>query len=119
MTADLAAVECSAQVPKTVNPATGWLGSRYRNQGEENSGYVTDEFLREIAEDAKVPDLEQWEADRDPARWSVVLDEVDSQASDLSFTGTPSFALEGPGGTMPLTNASTAADIQGALSGGG
>jgi len=91
----------------------------YAKQGEENSGYVTDDFLREIAEDAKVPDLEQWEAERDPGRWSEVLKIVNDEASGFGFTGTPSFALEGPGGTNPLPNASTAADIQGSLSGGG
>jgi protein-disulfide isomerase len=91
----------------------------YAKQGEENSGYVTDEFLREIAEDAKVPDLDQWEADRDPTRWSVVLKEVEDQASELGFSGTPSFAIEGPGGITPLPNASTAADVQGSLTGGG
>jgi protein-disulfide isomerase len=69
----------------------------YRNQGKEASGYVTDEFLREIAKGAGVPDLAQWEKDRAS---KPVVEEVESttaEAQKLGFTGTPSFAVEGPG----------------------
>lgn len=90
----------------------------YAEQGAENSGYVTDEFLRSIAETAEVPDLEQWEADRDPVRWSEVLKLVNDEASELGFNGTPSFAIEGDDGVTPLPDAVTAADIQAELSGG-
>ena len=90
----------------------------YANQGEENSGYVTDEFLRGIAEDAGVPDLDQWEDERDPARWRSQLREIDDQATELGFSGTPSFALESGGEVRPLADAVTAADIEGSLSGG-
>jgi protein-disulfide isomerase len=91
----------------------------YAQQGAENSGYVTDEFLRSIAEEAEVPDLEQWEADRDPERWSEVLKLVNDEASELGFNGTPSFAIQGGvDGATPLpADVFTAADIQAALSG--
>src|SRR5262249_41930235 len=36
----------------------------YRNQGEENSGYVTDAFLESIAKGAGVPDIAKWNTDR-------------------------------------------------------
>ncbi len=87
----------------------------YAQQGEENSGYVTDDFLRGIAEDAGVPDLEQWESERDPASWAAQLKEVNTQATGLDFSGTPSFAIEGPQGVSPLPNASTAADLEQAI----
>lgn len=86
----------------------------YAQQETENSGYVTDEFLRGIAEEAEVPDLEQWEEERAVERWSEVLKLVNDDATELGFTGTPSFALEGNGLT-PLPNATTAADIEAAL----
>jgi protein-disulfide isomerase len=91
----------------------------YADQGEENSGYVTDEFLRQIAETAGVPDLERWESDRDPSRWTAELSDVDAQATELGFTGTPSFAIVGPQGTTPLPNASTADQIEQALAAAG
>ena len=40
----------------------------YRNQGVEDSGYVTDEFLTAIAKGAGVPDIAKWNADRKSKR---------------------------------------------------
>src|SRR3954447_6017523 len=44
----------------------GWnfLELFYRNQGEERSGYVTDEFMEAIAKGAGVNNLAQWSQDR-------------------------------------------------------
>jgi protein-disulfide isomerase len=69
----------------------------YRNQGAEASGYVTDEFLTEIARGAGVPDIAQWNKDR---KSSAVLRQVESEsgeAQSLGLTGTPSFVVAGPG----------------------
>lgn len=76
----------------------GWdfLDLFYRNQGAEASGYVTDEFLTEIARGAGVPDISQWDEDR---RSSSVLAAVESESSEaqrLGLTGTPSFVVVGP-----------------------
>lgn len=87
----------------------------YADQGPENSGYVTDEFLRQIAEAAGVPDLEQWESDRDPARWQAEIKAIDAEATGLGFEGTPSFAIDAGDGAEPLPNASTAADLEQAI----
>ncbi|HEX3173972.1 MAG TPA: thioredoxin domain-containing protein [Solirubrobacterales bacterium] len=68
----------------------------YRNQGAEASGYVTDAFMTEIARGAGVPNIARWNRDR---RSSAVLEEVENQtteAKELGFSGTPSFAVEGP-----------------------
>jgi protein-disulfide isomerase len=68
----------------------------YRNQGPEASGYVSDEFLTEIARSAGVPDIARWNRDR---KSPASLDEVkrtSEEAQDLGFTGTPSFAVAGP-----------------------
>jgi protein-disulfide isomerase len=68
----------------------------YRNQGAEDSGYVTDAFLTAIAKGAGVPNIAKWNRDR---KSPPVLQEVaktTAQAKDLGFTGTPSFAIEGP-----------------------
>jgi protein-disulfide isomerase len=68
----------------------------YRNQGAERSGYVTDEFLAAVARAAGVSDIARWNRERKGSR---ILGEVaasTSEAEGLGFTGTPSFALEGP-----------------------
>lgn len=69
----------------------------YRNQGQEGTGYVTDEFLEAVAEAAGVEDLERWNQDR---RSQAALDAVEAagqEAQSLGFGGTPSFAIRGPG----------------------
>lgn len=77
----------------------GWdyLEIFYRNQGPEASGYVTDSFMTEIAKAAGVADIAKWNADR---KSKPVLREVSrttNEANRLGFTGTPSFAVKGPG----------------------
>ncbi len=75
----------------------------YANQGEENSGYVTDAFLLRIAQAAGVPDIAKWQTDR-KAVPTADLKAIDKEASGpLGFTGTPSFAITGADGkTKPL-----------------
>jgi protein-disulfide isomerase len=91
----------------------------YRNQGIENSGYVTDDFLHAVAEGAGVPDLARWERQRAPERWRKQLAANDRQAAIQGFTGTPSFLVEGPSEALPLGTPHSAAEIERAISGAG
>jgi protein-disulfide isomerase len=74
----------------------------YRNQGEENTGYVTDSFLTSIAKAAGVPDISKWNSDRQSSKWSAELSKIQSDAQALGFNATPSFLVEGPGGRKVL-----------------
>lgn len=101
----------------------GWnfVEAFYRNQGSEDSGYVTEPFLTAVAKAAGVPDLARWNRDRKSGR---TLDEVarsTSQAEGLGFTGTPSFAVEGPGapGLNALDAPVTVSELESAISGAG
>jgi protein-disulfide isomerase len=90
----------------------------YRNQGAEDSGYVTNAFLTAIAKGAGVPDIAKWNANRKSKR---VLNEVaatTAEAEQLGFTGTPSFAVKGPGtaGIEPLGTPGSADDLESAIS---
>lgn len=69
----------------------------YRNQGLETASYVTDEFLTEIAKGAGVPDIARWNRDRKSAQTVAEVERTTEEAQRLGFTGTPSFAVEGPG----------------------
>jgi protein-disulfide isomerase len=69
----------------------------YRNQGIEGSGYATDEFLTAIARAAGVGDIARWNRDRKSARVLAEVAATTAEAQRLGFTGTPSFAVEGPG----------------------
>jgi protein-disulfide isomerase len=68
----------------------------YRNQGEENSGYVTEEFIESIGKGAGVPDLAKWNKERKSGKYKKTVEATTEQASKLGFSGTPSFAIEGP-----------------------
>lgn len=83
----------------------------YANQGLEGTGYVTDDFLRDIAEKANIPDLDKWEADRDLPKWDQVLLEVDNEASDAGFSGTPSFAIRNADGSLEQIDVGSSEDI--------
>jgi protein-disulfide isomerase len=68
----------------------------YRNQGEERSGYVTDGFIEGIAESAGVPDMKKFNEERKSGKFKKKVESTTEQATKLGFTGTPSFAIEGP-----------------------
>ena len=77
----------------------GWnfLELFYRNQGEENSGYVTDDFLTAVAKAAGVKDIAKWEEERESKKLTGEVAAQTAQAQEYGFSGTPSFAIKGPG----------------------
>lgn len=85
----------------------------YADQGVEHSGYVTDDFLTDIAEKAGVPDIDKWNEDREnEEKWGAVLADVDAEATSLGFSGTPSFAIQvGNGEPVPVQDTSSAESI--------
>ena len=76
----------------------GWnfLELFYRNQGKENSGYATSEFISAVAKAAGVKDMAKWNEDRKSAKVTSEVQESSEQAQRFGFTGTPSFAIKGP-----------------------
>lgn len=91
----------------------------YRNQGIEDSGYADDAFLTAIATGAGVPDIARWNRDRKSSRVLTEVEASTAEAERLGFTGTPSFALEGPGtsGVETLGTPSSAEALESAISG--
>ena len=89
----------------------------YRNQGGENSGYVTDDFMTSVARSAGVPDVDTWNTDRNDPKWDAVIQQGSSQAQSLGFSGTPSILVEGPNGQKPIGGGSipTLQQIQAAI----
>lgn len=77
----------------------GWnyIETFYRNQGKENSGYATDEFLESVAKAAGVKDIAKWNKDRKSSKTIKEAEATTEEAgTKLGFTGTPSFAIKGP-----------------------
>jgi protein-disulfide isomerase len=75
----------------------GWnyLDTFYRNQGQERSGYVTDEFMEAVAKASGVKNLAIWNQDR--RKLTGEVEKTTAEAEKLGYHGTPSFAIEGPG----------------------
>lgn len=75
----------------------GWnyLDIFYRNQGQERSGYVTDEFMEAVARAAGVKNLAKWNQAR--RKLTGEVEKTTAEAEKLGYHGTPSFAIEGPG----------------------
>jgi protein-disulfide isomerase len=73
----------------------------YANQGEENSGYVTDDFLTSLAKAAGV-DLNKWNESRNSSKWDAVIAKGTTDAEGFGFNGTPSLVAEGPKGTKTI-----------------
>jgi protein-disulfide isomerase len=91
----------------------------YKNQGIENTGYVTEEFLTSIARGAKVVDIPRWNQDREGAKAKAEVRRTTGEAERLGFNGTPSFAVEGPGtaGLEPLGTLGTLGEFEEAIEG--
>lgn len=87
----------------------------YRNQGEENSGYADDAFLKAIAKGAGVKNLKKWNQER--AQLILEVEATGEEAAKFGFTGTPSFAIRGPhsAGLEPLGTLGSTEAIEGAI----
>ncbi len=69
------------------------------NQGQENAGYATDEFIESLWKAAGV-DVAQAEEYAASAKSSAQIDEDAAQAEEYGIVSTPSFVLGETGGTL-------------------
>jgi protein-disulfide isomerase len=72
----------------------------YHEQGQEDSGYVTEEYLRTLA--AQVPGLNQtaWLAARSDPEFTTAIATDAQAANNAGFSGTPSFLVGRTGGAF-------------------
>jgi protein-disulfide isomerase len=82
----------------------------YHEQGEEDSGYVTESYLQNLAQQVPGLNLTTWTSDRnDPALSNQVT--TDAQAANSAgFTGTPSFQVGKTGGALQKLEYSSLTD---------
>jgi protein-disulfide isomerase len=72
----------------------------YSEQGEENSGYVTDAYLQGIANQVTGLDLARWASDRrDPGLANEIAGDARA-AENAGLAGTPSFLIGASGDAM-------------------
>ena len=82
------------------NLAWYYLELFYRQQSQENSGYVSEEFLRTLA--TQVPGLNttSWLAARSNPEFATQITSDAQAANNAGFTGTPSFQIGRTGGAL-------------------
>jgi protein-disulfide isomerase len=76
----------------------------YANQGEENSGYVTQGFLRQVAGGVRGLDPSRALRDGAGAQASAQLAQAQALATSNGVSSTPSFLLGRTGGTLTPLN---------------
>lgn len=74
----------------------------FENQGGENSGYVTDDFLRGLAEKTPGLNVGEWEDQRAGNSFTKELKAVQSKAQASGVNSTPTLIFEGPGGQAKI-----------------
>lgn len=86
----------------------------YHEQGAEDTSYVTESYLTNLAQQAGV-NLSTWHTDRqDPALLAQV--QSDGQAGNsIGVSGTPTLVFTGPKGTTGMTGVPTYANLQSAI----
>ena len=87
-----------------------YLETFYHEQGEEDSGYVTESFLQGLAQQVPGLNLTTWTNERsDPALVTQIATDAQA-ANNVGFTGTPSFLIGKTGGTASKLEYSSLSD---------
>jgi protein-disulfide isomerase len=76
----------------------GWtyLETWYRNQGPENGGYVTEDFVESMAKYVGIPNVAKFMQEWKSEKYKSTVEKTTEQANEFGFEATPSFAVEGP-----------------------
>jgi protein-disulfide isomerase len=65
----------------------------YLQQGQEDTGYVTEKYLQELAKQVPGMSLATWTADRGNSAFTNAITTDAQAANNAGFTGTPSFLI--------------------------
>lgn len=90
----------------------------YRNQGAENSGYVTTTYLKALASAIPGAKVRRALAARNSASVDATIASASAEAHRLGLTATPSFTIAAPGGSphrLPASSAIDSAALQEAI----
>ena len=86
----------------------------FENQGAENSGYVTDEFLTDLARQTEGLDVNEWNEARQDS-FEEELRAAQQRAEEDGVNSTPSLVVSGPDDRVTLRGAVPAEDIDRAI----
>jgi protein-disulfide isomerase len=87
----------------------------FANQKAENSGYVTGEFLRGLAEKTPGLDVGKWEDQRAGNPFTKELGDVQSKAEASGVNSTPTLIFKGPDGQTKIDRLTSYDQISSAM----
>jgi protein-disulfide isomerase len=82
----------------------------YHQQGEEDTGYVTESYLQGLAKQVPGLNLTTWTTDRSNPEFTNAITADAQAANNVGFTGTPSFLIGKTGGSMQKFEYSSLSD---------
>jgi protein-disulfide isomerase len=82
----------------------------YHEQGEEDTGYVTESYLQALAQQVPGLNLTQWTSDRSNSALAAEVTGDTEAANNAGFTSTPSFQIGKSGGTLRTLEPGTFAE---------
>jgi protein-disulfide isomerase len=82
----------------------------YANQGEENTGYVTDAFLQKIAEATPGLQLSKWTSNLNSGGGTNILSQAQAAANTAHVSSTPTFMVAKRGQTLSQFQPSSLTD---------
>jgi protein-disulfide isomerase len=86
----------------------------FENQGAENSGYVTDEFLTKLAKETEGLDVGEWNEARQGG-FEKQLRAVQQKAEEAGVNSTPTLVISGPDDHVTLRGAVPIDDVDKAI----
>ncbi len=86
----------------------------FENQGAENSGYVTDEFLKKLAKKTEGLDVGEWNEARQGG-FEKQLRAVQQKAEEAGVNSTPTLVISGPDHQVTLRGAVPINDVDKAI----
>jgi protein-disulfide isomerase len=87
----------AAYAARQQNALWRYAALTYLNQGDENVNWFTTAFARSVAQ-ALGLDLARFDKDRESAAANAAIAQVNQEATNLGFQGTPTIRVRGPGG---------------------
>lgn len=88
----------------------------YHEQGQENTSYVTENYLQGLAKQIPGLNLTTWQSDRNDSSLTNQVNTDQSTAKAIGVSGTPTLVFKGPKGQSVASSAvPTYADLQRAI----
>jgi protein-disulfide isomerase len=88
----------------------------YREQGQEGTNYVNENYLQGLAKQISGLNLTQWQTDRNDTSLTTQVNNDQNTARQIGVSGTPTLIFQGPKGqAIPSSGVPTYAQLQAAV----